>query len=325
MEAQPSDPHLGIPVGGGPVDVGPLPEGLESVEARACAACHADAYRQWRRSSHRRAFDNAVFQAEYLPDRRAFCANCHAPRGPALHRAGVDCATCHVRDGAVLSTRVSGEAPHRSRVEPNLAGSVACARCHQFGFERQPDLPLQATVDEWMASAHRDTPCQGCHMPRGSHAFPGGMDPTLMASAISVQASATPDRDDTVRVTLRMRVDGAGHAVPTGDVFRRLEVRVWSGPQSERRLLARRMRQTRGLWEEAHDQRIPPRGEREVSIRLDGPLSRVRYEVRLWRTSPARAEQRGWRRMSRALARGVVRVAEATTPDNGDPPGGRVR
>ncbi|MFK7987832.1 MAG: hypothetical protein AB8I08_17575 [Sandaracinaceae bacterium] len=320
--AQEANPHLGIPEGGGPVDVGAIPAGLESVEARACAECHASEYRQWRRSAHRHAFDNPVFQAEYQADRRVFCADCHGPRGPERRAAGVDCAICHVREGAILNPTVSGRAPHPSRVEPNLAGSVACARCHQFGFERQPELPLQATVDEWMASPHRGTACQGCHMPEGSHAFAGGMDPALAAAAIAVEGTAAPDRDDTVRVTLRMRADQAGHAVPTGDVFRRLEVRVWAGPQSERRLLARRMRQSDGLWTAGEDQRIPATGERVVSVRLDGPLERVHYEVRLFRTSPARAARQGWRDMSRTLARGRLRVS---SPQNGAPPDGRVR
>lgn len=52
------------------------------------------------------------------------------------------------------------------------------------------------------------------------HSFRVHGDPALIRAAVSAYASRNGDRT----VTVTLRVDRAGHAVPTGDMFRRLEV-----------------------------------------------------------------------------------------------------
>ncbi|MCB9594555.1 MAG: hypothetical protein H6719_17615 [Sandaracinaceae bacterium] len=311
------DPYLGIPVGGGPIDAGPVPAGIDAIDAASCGACHEQHAREWAASAHRTAFTNAIFQAEFEPHRRPYCQRCHAPRGEPS--AGVDCAVCHVRDGAVLNPTISGRAPHAGRVAP-LDGTLACARCHDFAFESQPDLGLQRTVQEWVGSRHHDTPCQGCHMPRRgrarSHRFPGGLDPGLLEHAIRVEARAVSEGSRT-RLTLTMSTDAAGHAVPTGDIFRRLEVTAWpvAAPARRERVQRwRRFRVDRAGWHEREDQRVPETGERTVEVILDGVADRVGYRVDLWRTSPLRARHRGWplRDVRRRLRAGTVRVEPAT-------------
>ncbi|MCB1009398.1 MAG: hypothetical protein KDB94_10955 [Acidobacteria bacterium] len=292
------DPYLGIPVGGGPIDAGPVPAGIDAIDAASCGACHEQHAREWAASAHRTAFTNAIFQAEFEPHRRPYCQRCHAPRGEPS--AGVDCAVCHVRDGAVLNPTISGRAPHAGRVAP-LDGTLACARCHDFAFESQPDLGLQRTVQEWVGSRHHDTLCQGCHMPRRgrarSHRFPGGLDPGLLEHAIRVEARAVSEGSRT-RLTLTMSTDAAGHAVPTGDIFRRLEVRAFAAEDNAARpvVLARRFQRAPaphgGMQRlQVGDDRLPASGapvEVELFF-LRPPVPPIRWEVAYQRMGPSEA------------------------------------
>jgi hypothetical protein len=307
------DPFLGIPAGGGPIDVGSIPAGIDAVDAASCGACHRRHYREWERSAHHTSYTNPIFQDEFGSRRSPFCARCHAPRPD--RESGIDCAACHVRDGAVLSTTVSGRAPHASRETPELAGTLACARCHQFEFEGQTDELLQRTVDEWMASAHRGTNCQGCHMRAGgahhAHDFPGGLDTRLLRDAITVVARATHEGGRT-RVHFELSANGAGHAVPTGDIFRRVELRAWPEGEEdmvESVLLGRRFRVDHG-WHEREDRRIPASGSLPIDLTFGGNARRVVYTIDLWRTHPDRARENGWsdRDVRRRLASGTVRA-----------------
>lgn len=313
-QAPVTDAHLGVPEGGGPIDPGPVPAGIDSIDAAACGECHRRHYREWRGSAHHTSFTNPLFQAEWGPRRRPFCAGCHAPRED--EEAGIDCAVCHVRDGAVLNPTVSGEAPHVSRVAEAVGGTLACARCHQFEFDRQPGDLLQRTVDEWMSSEHNDTTCQGCHVPargrRHAHDFPGGLDRRMLRDAIAVTARAEAGEHNTV-LHLELSADGAGHAVPTGDIFRHVEVRAWPVGHRERAesaLLSRRFRVDRDGWHELEDRRIPATGSYRLELELDGVARRVAYTIDLWRAPPRRVEQQGWnaRDLRRRLHTGSVRV-----------------
>jgi hypothetical protein len=76
--------------------------------------------------------------------------------------------------------------------------------------------------------------------PHRSHAFLGGHDDALVKSAVSVQAERSRDG---ARITLTPRE--LGHAFPTGDLFRRIEVSAeaigseWQVVARERRYLTR--------------------------------------------------------------------------------------
>lgn len=298
-----------------PLDVGRAPAGLRSVGAAECGECHADHYREWQSSAHGTSFTNPVFVAEFRHRHLPSCVHCHAPRGE--REGGVDCATCHVRDGAVLNPTVSGRAPHASRAAPELATESACASCHEFDFDDQPGDRLQRTVSEWAGSRHAETSCQGCHLPprggRHAHHFPGGLDAELLRDAITVRSASARVDEGLTRVRLELAADRAGHAVPTGDLFRRVEVRVWPEGRPELAqsvLLARRFQVTRGRWREVGDRRVPPSGSRGVTLELEGPIDRVAYAIDLWRAPPVRVEDEGWadHDVRRRLAEGVVTV-----------------
>jgi len=278
------------------LDFGEGPEA--ALDARACARCHARHADEWKRSAHARAHVDPLYQQEWSGD--PFCSDCHAPRAadpraePELARAGVDCATCHVRAGVVHAARVSGRAPHPSVADPSRAPVGLCASCHQFDFPRSPGVPMQNTVAEWTQSGS-DRGCVDCHAPQDGdhtpHVFGGHRDPALLARALTVEGEATRDGWST-DVVLRLRADQVGHAVPTGDVFRRLVVRAWipgrENNAAEARLARRFDIAEDGRWHPREDQRVPPpgRGERRVELRLPDTGPEIAWSIDLWSVSP---------------------------------------
>lgn len=214
---------------------------------------------EWRQSLHARAHTDPVYQRAFAIEPLPFCQGCHAPEADpnqpvpeSAAQLGVACVTCHVlgdQIAAARSDRARGSAPHPVLRDARLEGSAACANCHEFAFPDssarvRPEL-MQSTVTEHARSNERDESCADCHMPRTesghlSHAFPGGNDTRLVRSALLVAARRTPS-GARIRLTPRR----TGHAFPTGDLFRRLEVAAeavgadWNVVAAERRYLAR--------------------------------------------------------------------------------------
>jgi len=204
------------------------------VDTMPCARCHQPEHDAWSTSRHARAFLNANFRVSYDRAPHPWCLTCHAPEaGHPEH--GVSCNTCHVRGEVVLSAQPPsslGQKAHRMEQDPLLGGADACARCHEFTLpERVPfertgvvtpsAFPAQETVSEWRRSSSgaAGESCQSCHMPGGSHTFPGGHTPEFVRAALAV--AFTRDAAG-VGVTLTPR--GVGHGMPTGDPFRRIRV-----------------------------------------------------------------------------------------------------
>lgn len=179
------------------VAVAPDPETLN----QSCEGCHADAARSWRSSNHARAFTNAVFQDSFAREPSKFCRDCHAPiaAAPAL---GIACSTCH------------GSKGHGQETAP-------CATCHEFPFpdnaRRAVPALMQRTTEEHRVSRFADTSCESCHMPAKSHAFT--VDASLLRRALVANASRTARG-----LVLELSPGDVGHAMPTGDLFRRLVV-----------------------------------------------------------------------------------------------------
>jgi cytochrome c554/c'-like protein len=215
----------------------------------ACERCHADVAAEWRGSLHQLAQRDPFYQRAFALEPLAFCQSCHAPEAdptrpapPRLAALGVGCVTCHVTaPGSVLAAPREGgregqgarAAPHAVTRDARFAGEGACASCHEFRFPMvaagAPRALMQSTVREHAASPNRDVACAGCHMPaRGegerrhkSHAFAGGRDASLVRSAATAAAARVGPA--AVRVTITPS-PALGHAFPTGDLFRRLEV-----------------------------------------------------------------------------------------------------
>jgi hypothetical protein len=217
----------------------------------ACEGCHDDVAREWRGSLHQRSNIEPAYQRAFAIEPMRFCQGCHAPESdldadaPAdISALGVGCVTCHVTAKGILAAPLAMEADapssrgptaHQVVRDPQFSKSAACASCHEFPFPdagvRGSTELMQSTHAEHARSSHAGTSCAGCHMPavtddrrqgraRRSHAFAASRDPAILRGAVRVEARRTGPT--TLRITLTPR--GVGHALPTGDLFRRIEV-----------------------------------------------------------------------------------------------------
>lgn len=225
---------------------GPAPraraDGLAAVTKKnaECESCHTDIAKEWRASLHRQAWRDPVFQKAYAIEPVAFCRGCHAPEADAsaeppkeAQDLGVGCVTCHVQDGAVVGSRALSKTDQHHAVvgDARLSSTDACAACHQFDFPRTPGMAMQDTLAEHRASKLAGQSCQSCHMPtvttasgasHRSHDFSVMTNPQMIRSAASVKA----ERGGARAIEITITAANVGHAFPTGDMFRRLEVRA---------------------------------------------------------------------------------------------------
>ena len=208
-----------------------------------CEGCHRAIADEWRASLHQRADLEPAYRRAFAIEPLPFCRGCHAPEAlpmeeePAeLGALGVGCVTCHVTTvGEVLAAPVAPggsprePAPHPVVRSTSFAGPAACASCHEFAFPttsgRTAAELMQSTVREHAASASAGESCATCHMPRApdghrDHRFRASRDEATLRAALD--ASAT--RTSPTAVTVVLSAVGVGHAFPTGDLFRRLEV-----------------------------------------------------------------------------------------------------
>jgi hypothetical protein len=137
---------------------------LQRPEARRCADCHADIFREWERSRHALAWRSERFRLETENYAKLKCLSCHAPhqveegKKPALRERfrhdGVSCVACHFKEEtkAMHGPLEVWSPPHPSRKDLSYVRSSFCAGCHR------------ETYKEWKATGVRKT-CQACHMP----------------------------------------------------------------------------------------------------------------------------------------------------------------
>ncbi len=297
-----------------------------------CARCHEDAAAEHAASMHAGAFDDPLFQREWGAgrgdgERSPRCVACHAPLArdasdPRAHE-GVGCASCHVRDGEIESVRASGRAPHETRVvAEEVLATERCAPCHEFDFPSRHAHPeaMQRTVSEWRSGGAISS-CAGCHMPeraRGvrigrSHDVLGGRDPALTAEALDVHVSAHVEGRATL-VEARL-VTRAGHAVPTGDLYRRVVFAVTGVgvTRAEAELSRLFALDEDGERREIADQRALPSAERVLRFVLPGRAREIRWAL-TWHALPEDAPLADGIPLAmrrRTWARGRARVAPA--------------
>lgn len=171
-----------------------IPEGLASLSAQHCGACHQEHYEEWQHSTHSHAWTDMQFQAELKKETSPFmCINCHIPlqnqqeeivsglyngdiykpvkkKNPhfdqTLQQEGITCAACHVRDGAVIGPTGTDKAPHKTiKGEMHLSEQL-CVSCHNASAVITPTLACSfETGDEWQAGPYaKEKNCIDCHM-----------------------------------------------------------------------------------------------------------------------------------------------------------------
>jgi Cytochrome c554 and c-prime len=207
----------------------------------ACVVCHEEQATEWRGSLHQRSDVDPAYRQALAIEPLAFCRGCHAPEADnrqdapsAVSALGVGCVTCHVTEqGIVLAAPAEDApiAPHPVRRSAEFAKTGACVNCHEFTFpniepgnHHDDSRLMQTTVREHARSSAANTPCADCHMPveRGhrSHSFAQVRDPQWLRKTIDVRGK----RGDFDEVIVTLRQTQSGHAFPTGDLFRRLEI-----------------------------------------------------------------------------------------------------
>jgi hypothetical protein len=284
---------VGMP---GPADPSYVRGDREKADAR-CVTCHAGLARGHATSRHRAAFRDPSFQAGYRMEPESFCRGCHAPEArpnaePDAWAAavGVTCVTCHQpkTGGPVLASARPGvsaaSSPHPIARIADF-GTQACARCHEFSFPSAEPLGarglMQKTVSEHAASAFRAQSCASCHMPRdgttASHELALPRD--LLRRSVRVTVTGTGPNER----TFQLEAVNVGHALPTGDLFRRLVLRIkdGAGHAIERPFgrLFRAERDTAGhtVRFESRDERLAP--QRRVTLALPTWAGPLRWEL----------------------------------------------
>ncbi|MFO0617290.1 MAG: multiheme c-type cytochrome [Polyangiaceae bacterium] len=226
---------------------GPAPRHREAAAAQklndGCVGCHAEIGAEWKASMHAAAYEDPVFKKAYAIEPLGFCRNCHAPEGDPdaglsdeAAALGVGCVTCHVQNDEIVGAHGSPgkEGVHPTTKDARLATADACAGCHEFDFPDQPGKFMQGTIGEHARSKFAKTACADCHMAKSGahldHRFRVAGDAKTLRSAVKVRAARPAP--DTVRLTFT--ADHVGHDFPTGDMFRRLELRaVAKGPKGD--------------------------------------------------------------------------------------------
>ncbi len=141
------------------------------------------------------AWKDVQFQAEIAKESSPYmCINCHIPlqnqqeyivtgledgdiykpiqhKNPEfdyeLQQEGINCASCHVRNGAIISMSVSNNAPHKSVEDKKHLSENLCISCHNAVAVITPELVCTfETGDEWKAGPYYGSMnCKTCHMP----------------------------------------------------------------------------------------------------------------------------------------------------------------
>lgn len=288
------------------VPPGPAPRAraFDPVTANAeCARCHQEIASEWRGSLHQLAFVDETVQSQLVREPFDFCIGCHAPEStpgapvPAeVGELGVGCLSCHVVEGALYAGEAhagkGGRAapPHAVVRAPAFDGAFGCGSCHEFAFpgERGANpLLMQSTVSEHRASAHADESCGQCHMPmvksrdggsHRSHRFEASRSEAMLKRAVQIDAFV-----EGRAFVVALSPGDVGHAVPTGDMLRRL-VLVLEVLDAEGAILERREQQLArhfGFRRAPHG--VPKRVElRDDRVGARDAEPRIRFEPAAW-------------------------------------------
>ncbi len=350
----------------------PVPE-IGTLSAAACSACHSEIYAEWKKSGHARAAVDPLYQAELAHQPAPFvCHRCHTPLveqreelaywmwavlptlvpatedndrfDPQLQQEGVTCVVCHQVDGAMAGPfDDAAGAPHPT-FKSDLRAVDACARCHQFGFERIGKLhrPVIDTVTEWheYRDGGGDKRCADCHMPEvaprpagqigptpgqlrpgSDHSLRGPFDAEFVKTGVVVEDLQLRASAESARASLTI-FNGTGHRLPTAEPERAIEVRLSALDASGHELAQDNQRFERPvdvvkLRELGEDTTLHVAERRAVELSLDSlptETASVRIVVEFWLWDPEHPSAREAGLSAEEL---VHRVAEQTVAVGG--------
>ncbi len=171
-----------------------VPQGLVSLSAKDCGACHTEIYEEWKLSTHAVAFQDLQFQAEWKKDNVTVCLNCHTPlqnqqefivtgflngdyETPIKHpnpdfdrllqQESITCASCHVRSGTVIGANENSNSVHKTIKDQDFLSEKLCISCHNAVAQLNAVLICTfETGDEWKNNwaSEENKNCISCHM-----------------------------------------------------------------------------------------------------------------------------------------------------------------
>jgi hypothetical protein len=198
---------------------------LQRPPSKRCADCHAEIFKEWKKSRHYHAWRSENFRLQSENYTKTKCLSCHAPhqvdpdKKPLLRAEfkedGVGCVACHFKEEtrSMHGPLKVWSPPHPSKQDFSYLKSNFCAGCHRETFK------------EWKR-ARVEKSCQECHMPsigkrdliqkfpfhyfhlakpRTSHEFP------------SLKADAEDIKVELVENFLILTNVGVPHNLPTAD------------------------------------------------------------------------------------------------------------
>lgn len=280
-----------------------------SLAPQACGTCHLVQWADWQTSLHSRTVGpGLLWQLRTFDQANGnACLRCHAPlaeqraltaleRGwpnaptspppayvPAeLHRQGLVCAACHVRQHERYGPlpregrpQPHPDLPHGGYVpDPAFSDSRFCSTCHQFEPDgrRVNGKLLQDTYEEWRNSpaAAAGQTCQSCHMPQRRHLWRGVHDPEMVARGLRRELTVRRLDAQRIRVEVALTNAGAGHYLPTY-VVPKIQISLLL--QGERPALNRRLGThvigrsvDTALAQEAADTRLAPGASHAMAV-----------------------------------------------------------
>ncbi|MDX1960964.1 MAG: multiheme c-type cytochrome [Leptospiraceae bacterium] len=211
-------------------------ETLQSLSSKECLGCHKEVHPE--EDMHSKSWIDPLFQKAFSIEKRDWCIHCHAPlveqkkeffsnlQTKSLLEEGINCVSCHVREGKVLGSMNFKNEYHEVVLEERLNKSEFCAGCHQFNFPifangtfHYSEEPMQNTYEEWKNFQETRT-CQSCHY-KGHKVL--GTHNRLEKDFYDLAL----ERDNNGLLFIEFHAkENRAHNLPTGDLFHSIQLEL---------------------------------------------------------------------------------------------------
>lgn len=218
-----------------------------------CKNCHKKEFDEWSFSMHKKSYSNFFFKEALKEEPRLWCLNCHAPfhelkeisnlKEDENLSEGIGCTICHVKDGEIFGKRNRIDLKeHKVLEDKSLKNGELCKNCHEFNFTethepsiRYSNFPMQTTFSEFkeFQNVHKKDSCNSCHLKNSLHDFSGPNDKIFLKKNVLMDFNLIKENENYI-LKVKIKIPKIGHAFPTGDLFRSVNILIWN---QEKKLL----------------------------------------------------------------------------------------